>query len=162
MPVPKAALELITELCLKWQHFHCMPAENCLLQGIHLNVGKQGEKLGFWSSPYFALQHWICEKYSLFCINNTRQETQFLASGRRQTVERGHCRSVIFVLEAVRVKGVKRNKLQQSKQKRGPIWAYFRIMDGVRNPDFIGAVLHHRKNYGIIKEESWKKMRFCH
>lgn len=29
-------------------------------------------------------------------------------------------------------------------------------------PDFIGVVLHHRKNYGIIKAESWKKTRFCH
>lgn len=77
-------------------------------------------------------------------------------------MEKGHCRSAMFVLEAVRVKGVKRNKLQQSKQNRGPLWAYFRIMDGVRNTDFIGAVLHHRKNYGIIKGENWKKMRFCH
>lgn len=60
----------------------------------------------------------------------------------------------MFVLEAVRVKGDQRSKLQQSKQKRRPIWAYFRIMDKVRNPDFIGVVLHHRKNYGIIKGES--------
>lgn len=71
----------------------------------------------------------------------------------------GHCSCVWFGLEAVRVKEVKRRKSQQSKQKTGPIWAYFSIMNRVRNADFTGVVLHHRKNYGIIKGERGNIMR---
>ena len=54
-------------------------------------------------------------------------------------------------MEAARVKEVERRKLQQSNQETVRVtWAYFCLMDRMRKPDFVGVMLHHRKNYGII------------